>query len=111
MKERIEQFLSTAESPDTRDLPELKAIYKEITGGRVSKCDGEPCIVKMLTEVRKFYNKLVNSEKASERKYTLKDGNHSFAPGGPAVHNNDNTTDEDIENHLKLYPHIKRLLN
>lgn len=112
-KERIEQFLSTADSPETRDITELKSLYTEITGKEV-KCDSDTCIVKMLTEVRKFYDKLLRDEaKQAEpvRRHTLKDGNHSFAPGGPANHNNDNTSDKEIDFYLKHFPHIKHLLN
>lgn len=112
MKDRIEKFLETAESPGTRDIAELKALYEEIAGKK-QKCESEICIIKMLTEVRKFYNKLLNTEKQNEipaRKYILKDGNHAFAPGETSIHNNDNTTDAGIEWYLKRYPHISKLL-
>lgn len=112
MKDRIEKFLYTAASPDTRDNVELKAIYKEITGNE-PKCKSDTCIIKMLTAVRKFYNKLLSTDKQNElpaRKYILKDGNHAFAPGEGSVHNNDNTNDEGIAWYLKRYPHILKLL-
>ncbi|TFF32171.1 hypothetical protein [Mucilaginibacter psychrotolerans] len=43
------------------------------------------------------------------KKYILKPGNHQFAPGSPAVHNNDNLTDEEAEWYLQKYPHITGL--
>jgi len=46
----------------------------------------------------------------SNRKYILKPGVHQFAPGSHPVHHNENTTDEEIEWYLKLYPHIRHLL-
>lgn len=114
LKEEIGKFLETADSPETRDLARIKALYELITGKK-NKCDNPTCVAKMIREVRKAYH-LMNAPQGAgneqpARKYTLKDGNHSFYPGTPAIHNNDNTTDEDIEGHLKLYPHIKHLLN
>jgi len=43
------------------------------------------------------------------KKYTLKPGLHQFAPGSPAVHSNDNLTDEEAEWYLEQYPHIAAL--
>ena len=43
------------------------------------------------------------------KKHILKPGIHQFAPGGNAVHNNDNLTDEDAEWYLDKYPHIAAL--
>lgn len=43
------------------------------------------------------------------KKYILKPGNHQFAPSSPAVHNNDNLTDEEAEWYLQRYPHIVML--
>jgi len=40
------------------------------------------------------------------KKYILKPGNHQFAPGSAAIHNNDNLTDEEAEWYLQKYPHI-----
>ena len=34
---------------------------------------------------------------------------HQFAPGSPAIHTNDNLTDDDAEWYLKKYPHIVSL--
>lgn len=39
----------------------------------------------------------------------LKQGNHQFIPGSPAVHNNDNLTDQEAEWYLERYPHIAAL--
>lgn len=36
---------------------------------------------------------------------------HQFAPGGHAVHNNDNLTDAEAEWYLARYPHIRKLFN
>lgn len=111
LKEEIGKFLETADSPDTRDLDKLKALYKVLTG-KQGKCEGKACIAGMLREVRKAYDVMCRPvPDQAKRKHTLKEGNHSFYPGTPAIHNNDNTSDEDIEGHLKLYPHIKHLLN
>lgn len=112
MKKRIENFLLTADSPDTRDLNELKAIYKAI-GNKTPKCESDICIHKMLKEVRKYYT--INFVPQPElpvlpRKYKLKPGLHSFAPGGPAVHCNENTSDAGIDFYLSKYPFIKHLL-
>lgn len=112
MKERIENFLLTAASPETRDLTELKALYKAI-GNKLSKCESEACISKMLIAVQKYYTIHFNPEPGSPpapRRFNLKPGLHSFAPGGPAVHSNDNTTDAEIEMYLKMFPFIKNLL-
>jgi len=46
----------------------------------------------------------------NSRKYTLKPGKHQFAPGSPAEHDNDNSSDEEIAWYLKAYPHIAALL-
>jgi hypothetical protein len=43
------------------------------------------------------------------KKYILKPGKHQFAPGSPAVHNNNNLTDEEAEWYLERYPHIASL--
>jgi hypothetical protein len=43
------------------------------------------------------------------KKYILKPGKHQFAPGLPAVHSNENLTDEEAEWYLQKYPHITRL--
>lgn len=40
------------------------------------------------------------------KKYILKPGKHQFAPGSAAVHDNDNTSDEEAEWYLEKYPHI-----
>ena len=45
------------------------------------------------------------------KKYTLKPGKHQFAPGSPAEHDNDNTSDEEIAWYLKAYPHIAALID
>ncbi len=44
---------------------------------------------------------------SKEKQYILKPGNHQFAPGSHAIHNNDNTSDEEAAFYLKHYPHIK----
>jgi hypothetical protein len=44
-----------------------------------------------------------------KKKYTLKPGRHQFAPGSPALHTNDNLTDDEAEWYLKKYPHIASL--
>jgi len=46
----------------------------------------------------------------NSKKYTLKPGKHQFAPGSPAEHDNDNSSDEEIAWYLKAYPHIATLL-
>jgi hypothetical protein len=43
------------------------------------------------------------------KKYKLKPGRHQFAPRSPAIHTNDNLTDEDAEWYLQKYPHIVSL--
>ncbi|MEN0056981.1 MAG: hypothetical protein AAGC65_25100 [Mucilaginibacter sp.] len=43
------------------------------------------------------------------KKYILKPGSHQFAPGSAAMHNNDNTTDEEAAWYLQKYPHIASL--
>lgn len=43
------------------------------------------------------------------KKYILKPGKHQFAPHSPAVHDNDNLTDEEAEWYLQQYPHIASL--
>ncbi|GAB3937012.1 hypothetical protein [Mucilaginibacter myungsuensis] len=43
------------------------------------------------------------------KKYILKPGKHQFAPGGEAVHDNDNLTDAEAEWYLERYPHIAGL--
>ena|ERR1700761_6427180 len=45
------------------------------------------------------------------KKYTLKPGRHQFAPGSPAVHENENLSDEEAEWYLKQYPHISALFD
>lgn len=109
MKDRFEAFLATAENKQTRDIAELKELFL-IAGGAKSDCSSDTCINKMLTLVKKYYHLNFVEPTPVSRKYLLKDGNHCFAPGGPAEHNNDNTSDEDIESLLKIYPHIKDML-
>lgn len=43
------------------------------------------------------------------KKYLLKPGNHQFAPGSPAIHHNNNLSDEEAEWYLEKYPHITSL--
>ena len=43
------------------------------------------------------------------KKCILKPGKHQFAPGSPAIHDNDNLSDEEAEWYLEKYPHIKSL--
>ena len=43
------------------------------------------------------------------KKHILKPGRHQFAPGAPAVHSNDNLSDEEAEWYLERYPHIASL--
>lgn len=109
MKERIETFLQTADSPDTRDLNELKAIYEEI-GNTSKKCKSDDCISKMLNAVRKYYTINFEQQEQKPKKYKLKPGLHSFVPGGPAVHHDNNTTDDEIDYYISVYPHVKNLL-
>jgi hypothetical protein len=45
----------------------------------------------------------------SPKKYILKPGKHQFAPGSPAVHDNDNLSDIEAEWYMERYPHIKAL--
>jgi hypothetical protein len=40
------------------------------------------------------------------KKYFLKPGKHQFIAGSPAIHDNDNLTDEEAEWYLEKYPHI-----
>lgn len=44
-----------------------------------------------------------------KKKYILKPGNHQFAPGSAAVHDNASLTDKEAAWYLKRYPHIKSL--
>ena len=41
--------------------------------------------------------------------YQLKPGNHAFAPGGPALHNCENTSAEELAWYIEHYPHVKDL--
>lgn len=111
MKQAIEDFLVTAGDSKTLDKTELKRLYVEI-GNEKPKCDSDTCISKMLQAVRAYYhlNFEVKDKPETARKYVLKPGNHAFAPGGCADHNNDNTTDKQIAFYLKSYPHIEKLL-
>jgi hypothetical protein len=43
------------------------------------------------------------------KKYILKPGKHQFAPGSPAIHHNDNLSDEEAGWYLEKYPHIAQL--
>lgn len=45
----------------------------------------------------------------NSKKYILKPGKHQFAPGSPAVHSNDNLSDEEAKWYLNKYPHIASL--
>lgn len=45
----------------------------------------------------------------NKKKYILKPGKHQFAPCSPAVHNNDNLSDEEAQWYLEKYPHINVL--
>jgi hypothetical protein len=46
---------------------------------------------------------------ATKREFVLKPGNHQFAAGSHAIHNNDNTSDEECAWYLEKYPHIASL--
>jgi len=43
------------------------------------------------------------------KKYKLKPGRHQFAPRSPAIHTNDNLSDEEAEWYLQKYPHLTAL--
>ena len=43
------------------------------------------------------------------KQYILKPGKHQFAPGSPAIHHNDDLTDEEARWYLEKYPHIRSL--
>ncbi|MES2807029.1 MAG: hypothetical protein V4619_00290 [Bacteroidota bacterium] len=43
------------------------------------------------------------------KKYILKPGKHQFAPGEPAIHDNNSLTDKQARWYLKAYPHIQSL--
>jgi hypothetical protein len=45
------------------------------------------------------------------KKHILKPGRHQFAPGSPAIHHNDNLSDEEAEWYLRKYPHIASLFD
>lgn len=111
LKQRFEAFLETAASPETRDIKELKELFI-LAGHKVGKCESDTCINNMLNEVRKYYHVHFNALTTPEikRRYILAPGNHQFAPGDAVLHNNDNTTDEDIDWYLIHYPHVKQLL-
>lgn len=47
--------------------------------------------------------------KKKEKRYILKPGNHQFAPNAPAIHSNENLSDEEARWYLSKYPHIKKL--
>jgi len=111
MRKRFNDFLLTALDPKKRDLTELKALYEIATGQPAGKCKSDTCISKMINEVRKYdHLHHIKNDAAEPRKYQLKPGNHAFIGGGPAEHNNDNTSDADIERLLPIFPHIKHLL-
>ena len=52
---------------------------------------------------------MTNDPMTTKKKYILKPGNHQFAPGAPAVHHNNNLSDEEAEWYLERYPHITQL--
>jgi hypothetical protein len=43
------------------------------------------------------------------KKYILKPGKHQFTPGAPAVHTNDNLTDDEAEWYIEKFPRIINL--
>jgi|GEM_PF-2620669 len=43
------------------------------------------------------------------KKYKLKPGCHQFAPRSPAIHTNENLSDEEVEWYLEKYPYIAEL--
>ena len=43
------------------------------------------------------------------KQYILKPGKHQFTPGSPAIHDNDNLSDEEAKWYLERFPHIKSL--
>ncbi|GAB2984019.1 hypothetical protein GCM10027049_21940 [Mucilaginibacter puniceus] len=43
------------------------------------------------------------------KQYILKPGKHQFAPGSPAIHDNDNLSDEEAKWYLEKFPHIESL--
>ena len=45
------------------------------------------------------------------KKYILKPGKHQFAPGSPAVHDNDTLSDKEAKWYLEKYPHIAALFD
>ena len=45
------------------------------------------------------------------KKYILKPGKHQFAPSSPAIHDNNNLTDEEAKWYLETYPHIISLFD
>lgn len=121
MKERIERFLESLIN-STMNPIELKEIYQAM-GNSPLGCESVTCTNKMINAVKKYHYINFEQKKDPEpaiqeveaviipaRKYVLKEGNHAIAPGGPADHNNDNTSDADIEYYLRHYPHIRNLL-
>lgn len=49
--------------------------------------------------------------KTMTKKYILKPGKHQFAPQSPAVHHNNNLTDDEAQWYLETYPHISSLFD
>ena len=45
----------------------------------------------------------------TKKKYILKPGTHQFAPNSPAVHHNDDLSDDEAQWYLEKYPHIAAL--
>lgn len=48
--------------------------------------------------------------KKPEKILRLKPGRHQFVPGVNSFHDNDNTTSDEIRLCMKVYPHIKDML-
>ena len=52
---------------------------------------------------------MTNDTMTENKKYILKPGKHQFAPGSPAVHDNDTLTDKEAGWYIEKYPHIQSL--
>ena len=111
MKERIELVLNNYAALVRKDpdaIAELKSVYSIVY--QIELADCPKCLMRAFTELRKYHHLNFNQmESKTDRKYILKPGNHSFVPGSPSIHNNDNTSDADAAFYLEAFPHIESL--
>ena len=109
--EELKEFLESWIDINNRDKAKLAEIYAATFNEELKDCP--KCQSKAIERLRKHYHLTYEQQSPSDlpgRDYILKPGNHQFV-AGDAMHNNQNTTDEQLKWYIEAYPHITPLFD